>query len=249
MNISGLIQSSEYDQRAVSSAAMSTASMAPQYSMPLSYTTSCTSSMAHRQAQPQQSFYSNYSYNSTGNAVLPAMNYLQRRPQSQMLNPPPAGLPSLSSSRTATRQNYMPGHQTTECAYIKPEPEPLPSASSWDNSSSSHYMTTTTASTTSQDDVNFGTDVDTLMKAIQSKIPPESPATSQASPAKASSRRSQAAESSVEEAHDDPKKRYECHIGDCRKAFFQKTHLEIHIRAHTGVKPYVRRSSPLSNPS
>ncbi|OBT49620.1 hypothetical protein VE04_09875, partial [Pseudogymnoascus sp. 24MN13] len=37
---------------------------------------------------------------------------------------------------------------------------------------------------------------------------------------------------------EDPKKRYECHIGECRKAFFQKTHLEIHIRAHTGAKPY-----------
>lgn len=29
-------------------------------------------------------------------------------------------------------------------------------------------------------------------------------------------------------------KRYECHIGECRKAFSQVTHLEIHIRAHTG---------------
>jgi len=240
MDISGLIQSQGYDQRAVTSAAMARAIMAPQYTMPLSYTTACTTGMVHRQAPPQQSLYGNYSYNTTGNAILPAMNYLQRRPQSQMLNPPPAGLPSLSSSRPTTRQNYMPGQQTTDCAYIKPEPEALSSTSSWENSNSSHYMTATTASTTSSDDVNFGTDVDTLMRAIQSKIHPESPAAPQASPVKApSTHRSQAAESSHEEAHDDPKKRYECHVGDCRKAFFQKTHLEIHIRAHTGVKPYV----------
>jgi hypothetical protein len=26
---------------------------------------------------------------------------------------------------------------------------------------------------------------------------------------------------------------------DCNKSFYQKTHLEIHIRAHTGAKPFV----------
>ena len=28
---------------------------------------------------------------------------------------------------------------------------------------------------------------------------------------------------------------------DCRKSFYQKTHLDIHTRAHTGVKPFVCR--------
>ena len=36
-----------------------------------------------------------------------------------------------------------------------------------------------------------------------------------------------------------PKKRYQCDVSDCGKAFYQKTHLEIHTRAHTGVKPFV----------
>lgn len=38
----------------------------------------------------------------------------------------------------------------------------------------------------------------------------------------------------------DDKKRYSCNLPNCGKSFYQKTHLEIHIRAHTGVKPYVR---------
>ena len=35
------------------------------------------------------------------------------------------------------------------------------------------------------------------------------------------------------------RKRYQCHVLSCAKSFFQKTHLEIHMRAHTGYKPFV----------
>ena len=35
-------------------------------------------------------------------------------------------------------------------------------------------------------------------------------------------------------------KKYQCHAPSCTKLFFQKTHLEIHMRAHTGYKPFVR---------
>ena len=34
-------------------------------------------------------------------------------------------------------------------------------------------------------------------------------------------------------------KRYTCDFPDCNKSFCQKTHLDIHRRAHTGDKPYV----------
>jgi len=34
------------------------------------------------------------------------------------------------------------------------------------------------------------------------------------------------------------RKRYECEFAGCNKSFFQKTHLEIHTRAHSGDKPY-----------
>lgn len=36
-----------------------------------------------------------------------------------------------------------------------------------------------------------------------------------------------------------PRKRYPCPMPDCGKGFYQKTHLEIHVRAHTGAKPFV----------
>jgi hypothetical protein len=38
------------------------------------------------------------------------------------------------------------------------------------------------------------------------------------------------------------KKRYSCTIENCTKSFYQKTHLDIHERAHTGVKPYVSKT-------
>ena len=34
-------------------------------------------------------------------------------------------------------------------------------------------------------------------------------------------------------------KHYQCDLGSCTKAFTQKTHLEIHKRAHSGLKPYL----------
>lgn len=35
------------------------------------------------------------------------------------------------------------------------------------------------------------------------------------------------------------RKSYECSIPSCAKTFYQKAHLEIHVRAHTGYKPFV----------
>ena len=35
------------------------------------------------------------------------------------------------------------------------------------------------------------------------------------------------------------RKKYQCQVSSCTKLFFQKTHLDIHMRAHTGYKPFV----------
>ena len=44
------------------------------------------------------------------------------------------------------------------------------------------------------------------------------------------------------------RRRYQCDILTCGKTFFQKTHLEIHRRAHTGYKPFVSHAQhPLHN--
>jgi hypothetical protein len=118
-------------------------------------------------------------------------------------------------------------------------------------------MSTGTASST---DTNFVTDVDTLMRAIQSKsqpVPqrrlplPSQPARPVVAPAPSYvNSYSQLQDRSPIQAQHSPiktsksKKRYTCTIPGCSKSFFQKTHLEIHTRAHTGVKPFVGLSLP-----
>lgn len=78
----------------------------------------------------------------------------------------------------------------------------------------------------------FSTDIDTLMRAIQSKQSPKreqkhNPTCSASSPISLSPQKPRS------------KKRYQCAIPGCDKAFHQKTHLDIHTRAHTGVKPFL----------
>lgn len=72
----------------------------------------------------------------------------------------------------------------------------------------------------------FSTDIDTLMRAIQSQSQPTEPQEKRPVVIRdATTIKS--------------KKRYVCDVPDCGKAFYQKTHLEIHTRAHTGIKPFM----------
>ena len=96
---------------------------------------------------------------------------------------------------------------------------------------------------------NFATDVDTLMRAIQAKQkpapaqqqrpqPPKVRQISHVVPLVTGDSLSAQEEEGIKSSQKS-KKRYQCSMPDCHKSFYQKTHLEIHTRAHTGVKPFV----------
>ncbi|KAL4950576.1 hypothetical protein BDW69DRAFT_55159 [Aspergillus filifer] len=109
-------------------------------------------------------------------------------------------------------------------------------------------------------EIEFSTEVDVLMKAIQAKGPSSAqpaPTTMQSLPPFQQLRHSGSNGYSqpyvtppIANAHppmlvDEPqsrsgkKRKYICTLPHCGKSFAQKTHLDIHTRAHTGDKPFV----------
>ncbi|KAF4630962.1 hypothetical protein G7Y89_g7171 [Cudoniella acicularis] len=270
MDISGLIQS--YDSRATSSAAITRAILAPQYVPAHAYSGAPSSSMIASQHQLQQQQQHNpFSFGSyaagSSTSLVPAFatNYIQQRPLPRLMQSDSDGGRRLSYSRN-TRQGFVEEHHS-QSPPIKSEPNwntPTPTSASSSFASSTTKTISSTAPVNGASEVNFGTEVDTLMKAIQAKsqnpapqassteqtrtvvgaslTPPYTHAGSQSSgyaSGEASTFKLTRGDHQDETANaKGSKKRYQCTIENCTKSFYQKTHLDIHERAHTGVKPY-----------
>jgi hypothetical protein len=116
----------------------------------------------------------------------------------------------------------------------------------------------------SPSDIAFSTNVDVLMKAIQAKhdssphqqsLPPLqhlAPPTTQVYPmttypvaSPTPLRYYLGTEGHL--SRSGKKRKYTCTLPGCGKSFAQKTHLDIHIRAHTGDKPFVSTHYDISS--
>ena len=95
--------------------------------------------------------------------------------------------------------------------------------------------------------LSFGTDVDTLMRAIQTKSRSDTLEFHSSAAGELGNQPfadspehcARARKNGVDHIGFRTRKKYECHMPSCAKIFSQKTHLEIHVRSHTGHKPFV----------
>jgi hypothetical protein len=181
-----------------------------------------------------------------------------------MMGSPTDSLPRTLSYPGGSRQTGFVEEQQGPA--IKSEPQTLSSnGAAWNlHRTAAAYSNSNKPPVPGSGEVNFGTDVDTLMKAIQSKVQQSPGKPQQNSPIDQSKsvlgspgsvpvsnshgriphsfvqeRKQRLTSRESQEEKSTSKKRYECEIPGCNKSFYQKTHLEIHVRAHTGVKPYV----------
>ncbi|KAI9790348.1 MAG: hypothetical protein M1816_005166 [Peltula sp. TS41687] len=169
--------------------------------------------------------------------------------------------PEVSNIRDP-RHAYPQGERTTPMTAKLDErtnyhPPPAPYEPTSESASAPERKTSSPVSLAAEP--VFTTDVDTLMRQIQTKSSnqgtAQSPVVSDTPRLPPSGPRSSFGSGYIEQYATPPrklvtaveqpgpsspksKKRYECDVPGCGKDFSQKTHLEIHMRAHTGVKPF-----------
>lgn len=167
----------------------------------------------------------------------------------------PSGLPHAASYPGSTDIQSLPAVREARNGFavgrttppVKTEASsPIQPSHLYDTAQYNEDYKPTNTDSTDNNGVNFSTDVDTLMKAIQAKLNPAPQPQPQPPKVRNLSHheiREVEGSSSLQEEDakptQKPKKRYQCSMPGCNKSFYQKTHLEIHTRAHTGIKPFV----------
>ncbi|CZT21237.1 uncharacterized protein RCC_07100 [Ramularia collo-cygni] len=177
---------------------------------------------------PSNTYY-DMPYSSTfGNFVVPE-RYQQMRPSPMQPSMQPPMQPSMqhpTMRRMPTDEGYRSGDG--EAGDIKTEEPVHPSQFLYE---AAQYQSCSASPAGSeglseQKPAVFNTNIDTLMRAIQTQQPTKPPGSKNGS-------------TSIAPSPSKARKKYQCTVPDCGKSFFQKTHLEIHTRSHTGVRPFL----------
>ena len=253
MNMSGLVPSYDQSSRTTTMPPTSRAFQTTHLdlTMPIFQSNAITTSVPYQSGafafdslavnpyNMQQAFNVNYPATLSHAATYPGSNDLQ------------SGLPAVREAR-----NSFPMMERSPPVKAEANSPVQPSQIFNDPNYPEDYKQSSSGE--SDSGIIFSTDVDTLMKAIQAKSKPAQQRQQQPSKVLPQQQpivgyKAPVAHETVKASSDTPentkgsqksKKRYQCNMPDCYKSFYQKTHLEIHTRAHTGVKPFVSQSKP-----
>jgi hypothetical protein len=230
MSHSGMMQ---YDSRATSSPTVQQPSVAPQYMVGNSYSMPSVSSMTAPHYQPHNPFgFQAYPPSTPSPLVAPFRQFSDGRPTLRVMPISNDKSPDHNYPRDSMHSNI---EATTASPEVKHELHTPPQPTRAQDSSAA--LTPTSAKNEGNKFEN-NTFIDNLMRVVQSKLnnKPEdnSPEARYPSPPRGS-RSASPEDPKPNEKH--PKK-YRCDVADCNQKFAQKTHLYIHIRSHTGEKPY-----------
>jgi hypothetical protein len=256
MDNSGLIQS--YDTRATSAAALTQTVMAPQYHQQPYPGPTSLNIMASQQPMHNPFSFSGYSSGEPSNGTIPAFanNYIRQRPQlSQDLIYP-------GGDRSRGIPYSRGDHRSLEEPQRRSPTAKAEQVQQWNAHVSSPTFaskptkTITSPLPASAPGIICKTEVDSLMKVIQVKqetsptcspVLQSRPVLVAGSPLLSPLHLQHGSQEAAPDGEKEKpscrpkgsKKRYKCTMEGCSKSFYQKTHLDIHVRAHTGDKPYV----------
>ncbi|PBP20531.1 hypothetical protein BUE80_DR008624 [Diplocarpon rosae] len=232
-----------YDSRAVPSNAIPRSVMTSPYPPPQTLTQTFSGganyNMMATPPQLQQLQHHNpfgyHGYPGMNPNLVPALvqqniNFIQQRPLPRLMEAEHGGNGIVSYDR-ATRPGYVDEHHSPSQPVKSETMGSAPTAGS--GLKSKHGSSSPPGQA---HEGAFATEVDVLMKAIQAKSQTTQSASS-SSDSKSPAQRKGATQGNSSSPKSS-KKRYQCTIEGCNSLFSQKTHLEIHERKHTGLKPY-----------
>lgn len=220
------------------------------YSLPFHQSSSANYGFGHtlnHQHQHQHQHHPNYQH-----FFVPGHQPLSSQPVRLSSEPPPIQpIPDIRPAKNAVSR--VPRDSLTK-ENLAANSQPPPTGQSSPNGAS------TLAKNCCANEIEFSTEVDILMKAIQAKGVAQTP-NMQSLPSlqqlthggnnafpqhyAMSTPSNPRCTVVVEEPPSrlGKKRKYSCTLPNCGKSFAQKTHLDIHTRAHTGDKPFVSQTS------